>query len=330
MFVSVIINNYNYGRWISEAIDSALAQDYRDMEIIVVDDGSTDDSSEVIRSYGDKIKTVFQENGGQGAAYNTGFAASRGDIILFLDSDDRLQRTALSEVVRHFNTGVSKVQFDLNIIDEQGRPIGRPVLLVQPDTKTFLPLLREFLFYPSPPGSGNAYSRDCVAKRLPIPAERWKINADTCLIFAAPLNGEVVNLDTCLGDYRRHSGGASAKTDSDLIAYANKEHQKMSNARAYVAELLRPPSEGAPYSNYAFPPAQLKIEVIQALSNCKQGAGFSERLRLFAEALHTASGWTPWPLEKRWSLPGWVFLACVLPRTMRDRFFTASLAQSGY
>src|ERR1700733_6356835 len=87
-FVTILINNYNYGRYLSKAIESALAQNYSDFEIIVVDDGSTDESREVIARYAGKIKPVLKLNGGQASAFNAGYAASRGDIICLLDSDD--------------------------------------------------------------------------------------------------------------------------------------------------------------------------------------------------------------------------------------------------
>ncbi|MGL5878790.1 MAG: glycosyltransferase family 2 protein, partial [Xenococcaceae cyanobacterium] len=86
--VSILINNYNYGKFLPEAIDSALAQTYDRCETIVVDDGSTDNSQEIIASYGDRIVPIFKTNGGQASAFNAGFAASSGDIICFLDADD--------------------------------------------------------------------------------------------------------------------------------------------------------------------------------------------------------------------------------------------------
>jgi glycosyltransferase involved in cell wall biosynthesis len=86
--VSVIINNYNYGRFIADAIDSALAQTYSNCEVIVVDDGSQDNSREVIARFANRVKTVFKSNGGQSSAFNAGFAESSGDVICFLDSDD--------------------------------------------------------------------------------------------------------------------------------------------------------------------------------------------------------------------------------------------------
>ena len=77
--VSIVINNYNYGRFVGSAIESALEQSYSNTEVIVVDDGSTDTSREVIASFGDRIGAVLKANGGQASAYNAGFAASKGD-----------------------------------------------------------------------------------------------------------------------------------------------------------------------------------------------------------------------------------------------------------
>jgi len=76
--VSIIIDNYNYGRFLGEAIDSALAQTYPHVEVIVVDDGSTDNSREVIAKYGDRIIPVLKENGGQASAFNAGLLRPRG------------------------------------------------------------------------------------------------------------------------------------------------------------------------------------------------------------------------------------------------------------
>ncbi|MEA2336204.1 MAG: hypothetical protein QOE82_211 [Thermoanaerobaculia bacterium] len=86
--ISAIIPTYNYGRFLREAIDSVLSQTYQVLELIVVDDGSTDDTPQILASYGDRIRAIFQSNGGVGAARNTGIAAARGEYLAFLDSDD--------------------------------------------------------------------------------------------------------------------------------------------------------------------------------------------------------------------------------------------------
>src|SRR5262249_35043848 len=86
--VSVIINNYNYERFVGDAIASALDQSYERKEVIVVDDGSTDGSRSVIQGYAKRLVVVSKANGGQASAFNAGFAKSRGEIICFLDADD--------------------------------------------------------------------------------------------------------------------------------------------------------------------------------------------------------------------------------------------------
>lgn len=100
--VSILINNYNYGRFLREAIDSALNQTYPHVEVVVVDDGSTDESRDIIASYGDRIKPILKENGGQASAFNAGFAASQGDIICFLDSDDSFKPEKAMKIVEAF------------------------------------------------------------------------------------------------------------------------------------------------------------------------------------------------------------------------------------
>ncbi len=98
--VSILINNYNYNQFLRDAINSALNQTYPNIEVVVVDDGSTDNSSEVITTYGDAVIPVLKANGGQASAFNAGFAASKGDIICFLDADDIFLSKKVDEVVR--------------------------------------------------------------------------------------------------------------------------------------------------------------------------------------------------------------------------------------
>lgn len=86
--ISVIIPTYNYGHYLIEAIDSALNQSYKPYEIIIADDGSTDNTVEVIKRYGSTIKYFYRENGGIGAARNLGIQHATGDFLAFLDSDD--------------------------------------------------------------------------------------------------------------------------------------------------------------------------------------------------------------------------------------------------
>jgi len=101
--VSVIIPSYNRGWIIKEAVDSVLAQDYSDFELIVVDDGSTDNTSEILNSYKEDIKVLYQDNKGVSAARNRGVAASSGRFVAFLDSDDLWLAQKLTVQVEFFN-----------------------------------------------------------------------------------------------------------------------------------------------------------------------------------------------------------------------------------
>ena len=107
--VSVIIPTYNRGWILKRAIDSVLMQDYKTFELIVVDDGSTDDTQDVIEKYGDKIVTIYQENRGVSAARNTGIKYSNGSFLAFLDSDDSWMEGKLKAQVNFFNENQSSV-----------------------------------------------------------------------------------------------------------------------------------------------------------------------------------------------------------------------------
>ncbi len=97
--VSIIIPTYNRAHLVCEAIDSALAQTYPHKEVIVVDDGSTDDTRGIVSRYGNAVRYIYQENRGVSAARNHGFREARGEYVLFLDSDDTLMPDALSNLL---------------------------------------------------------------------------------------------------------------------------------------------------------------------------------------------------------------------------------------
>src|SRR5210317_1951921 len=102
--VSVIIPTYNRGWILAEAIDSVLAQDFKDYELIVVDDGSTDNTREILGRYGRDIVVLAQSNQGVSAARNRGIAACTGKFVAFLDSDDLWLPQKLSRQVNFFNS----------------------------------------------------------------------------------------------------------------------------------------------------------------------------------------------------------------------------------
>lgn len=120
MRVSVIIPLYNQGQYVHEAIDSVRAQTYKDREIIVVNDASTDDSLKVLERYtSDEIKIIDREkNGGLSAARNSGIAAATGELILPLDADDYIDPTYLAKTVALMQPGVGIVSSYLHIFPD--------------------------------------------------------------------------------------------------------------------------------------------------------------------------------------------------------------------
>jgi Glycosyl transferase family 2 len=207
--VSIIVNNFNYGRFLPYAIDSALNQDYPHTEVIVVDDGSTDDSLEVIAGYGSRIKPVLKSNGGQASALNAGFAVSRGDVIFFLDADDILLPQAVTRVVpRLMVEGVSKVHWPMWLIDAHGEKMGgtRPSEVPPEGDFRAQVLERGPLNVASSPTSGNAWSRTLLEHILPIPEAMpyYRSCADEYLYNLAPVFGYVRTLVEPQGCYRLH------------------------------------------------------------------------------------------------------------------------------
>jgi len=99
--ISTIIPTYNRAKLLKRALDSVLSQDWPNQEVIVVDDGSTDNTAEVLAAYGDRIKLVKQENAGPSAARNVGIEMARGEWIAFMDSDDEWLPNKLTMQMRY-------------------------------------------------------------------------------------------------------------------------------------------------------------------------------------------------------------------------------------
>lgn len=154
--VSVVIPTYNYARFLPRALDSVFAQTWRDHEIVVVDDGSTDDTPEVAKAYGERIRYLRKENGGVSSARNMGIEAARGELIAFLDADDAWREDKLARQVAFLdeNPWAAMVFSDMSHW-VNGREVHRAYLRERGYTKVasgriFLNLLEEcFIFVPT-------------------------------------------------------------------------------------------------------------------------------------------------------------------------------------
>jgi glycosyltransferase involved in cell wall biosynthesis len=218
LLVSIIINNYNYDRFLAAAIDSALAQTYPHTEVIVVDDGSTDNSRAIIAGYGDRIIAILQPNGKQAAAFNSGFAKSKGDIIIFLDSDDLLVADAVDRIIQVWQPELAKVHYRLSVVDADGHSLGYsfPQGGFPLSSGNVCQNLLAGGGYTSTPTSGNALNRRAMEPLFPIPDE-YKLTADDYLSTLIPFYGEIGAIEADLGAYRIHDSNqwALATLSSD-------------------------------------------------------------------------------------------------------------------
>jgi len=123
--VSIVITVYNRSELLRETIDSALRQTYPNIEVVIIDDGSTDDTAKICASYGDRIRYIYKENGGHASALNRGVSEMRGTWFKWLDSDDILEENAVEELVRCANEKNARIVYsDYSVIDIHGSNIG--------------------------------------------------------------------------------------------------------------------------------------------------------------------------------------------------------------
>lgn len=142
--VSVIIPTYNRANLVCQAIISAFNQTYKSKEIIVVDDGSADDTKEILSQYGDKIKYIYKINGGVSSARNAGIKEAKGEYIAFLDSDDawRPEKLELQIGFLRQNSHIDAVISDVEFIDDKGVVLRKTCLRsIIPEDGDILPYL---------------------------------------------------------------------------------------------------------------------------------------------------------------------------------------------
>jgi len=217
-FVSILINNYNYGRFLGEAIQSALSQSYPNREIIVVDDGSTDNSLEVAQAFGDQVRLIAKQNGGQASAYNTGFAASRGQIICLFDSDDVFLPNKVERIVEVFrqNPGSCWCFENLKLFrDSQSERSPRDLCFAAGKIDA-----REGMLHGIFPrniesaSSGLSFRRELLAHILPMPHAKSILLCDDYIKTACYALAPGIALDEELSLQRLH--GTNLYTDTAI------------------------------------------------------------------------------------------------------------------
>lgn len=322
MRVSILINNYNYGEFVGRAVESALAQEHTDVEVIVVDDGSSDESVATVRAFGTRVQLVAKSNGGQGSAYNTGFLHATGEIVIFLDADDWLYPNAVAEVVAAWKAGLTKAQFRLALVNRAGEPAGRYVPRAMNDADA-LRLIREFGAYGSPPGSGNAFAAHFLRKILPLDESQWRTAADTVPILLAPLYGDIRSIPKTLGAYRLHK---RAQSDDLLSGNAPEglwhEYLRIAATKSFIEkQMLR--LSLRPRTPLAFAPWETRIVALCIRFGGSPPNGLvTSKLGLGLRTMTSVWRWPPWTWGAKLTLCAWLILIYVLPPSAARKLAT--------
>jgi hypothetical protein len=235
MKLSVIIANHNYADFVGAAIESALAIEWPDKEVIVVDDASTDASRSIIDGFRGKVAAYFRPKSSQLGAHIFGFEQSVGEIIIFLDADDLLEPDVMREVTKVWRPGVSKVQYRMNLIDADGAQLGTaiPQFPRIDNTQKLRDTFLRTMTYTTPPGSGNAYPRDFVRKAFAI-APSTIPQSDAILLTLAPMMGDILTIRKPLARYRIHDKNSMALRSLDAAKLRSQLRQSTELALLFV------------------------------------------------------------------------------------------------
>ena len=236
--VTALIGTYNQGRFLAEAIESVLSQDFpaAEMEVLVVDDGSTDATQEIVARYQDSLRYIRKTNGGQASVFNLGFAEAQGEIIAMLDGDDvwlpGKVRAMVEEFDRHPEAGL--VYHPYQIWD--------PAKGISIDTyfhsvSGYVPdRLTDLLTYGDFGTCGMALRKVALQKILPVPAG-LVVYADlyvTCLmIFVAPVAARAEHLTR----YRQHENNLTSFSGADRVRHERRcrcYDEGMAQVRAWL------------------------------------------------------------------------------------------------
>jgi glycosyltransferase involved in cell wall biosynthesis len=324
--ISIIILNYNYGCFLAEAIDSALNQTHPLCEVIVVDDGSTDDSRAVIARYHDRIRSVLREtNDGQIPALKDAWPLARHPILIFLDADDVLFPHAAATVASRWTAGAVKTQSPVVRMDKAGRQIGSIMPKYPPnlDTATLRRMLLRTGGCFLSPSSGNAYSRDlleAVARdggfELESPRE---FCMDVIMECNAPFYGEVVTIYEPLAYYRIH--------DSNDNMYHVLDKARFHKLSRYITVKLDYFSGRCRTRGWAFDPTAARNRSIWGLE-CRLVCGKLASARdpledpvwlTLARALRAHIDATELPVSNRVISGAWFIGVAVSPRVIARR-----------
>jgi glycosyltransferase involved in cell wall biosynthesis len=230
MLVSVILSSYNYDQYVRESIESVFNQRYGHLELIIVDDGSTDASraviEETIRDAPIPVRTIFKENAGQGSALNAGFAHASGEVVSFLDSDDMYYPNRMEKVLAYMKDfpggGLYQHQLDTGKGLKRGGMISADVFALWKrwgDGRFNLADDHDgLLFSPFVPTTGLSFPKSVLDKVFPIP-EALRTCPDAFITRTACAHGPLYSMPVSLGLWRDHEENAGGRQDTSFEHY---------------------------------------------------------------------------------------------------------------
>ncbi|MGB7248567.1 MAG: glycosyltransferase [Phormidesmis sp.] len=279
MLTSIIINNYNYAEFLEDAILSALKQDSAmPIEVIVVDDGSTDNSRKVIAAYEDRITSVLKQNGGQASAFNAGYEAATGDIICLLDADDYFYSQKITEISKIFQQypDAGWCFHELEEVDKNGHVHHRERRCLKKFEFVFL---RDVLVggtkfrHHFPATSGLCFRRHVLETIFPMP-EAFNIAADSYVRLSA--------IYLCPGVLSPKRYAVHRQHGSNLYDFREDVHISRSKVNL----------KSAYYMRQKFPPVRTYTDkrFYQAVSELARTIGLKQTLRSFEVRAYLQQG----------------------------------------
>lgn len=274
--VSVVIPAYNQARYLRQAIDSVLGQTYQELELVVVNDGSTDETSSVLAEYGGnpRVRVIQQENAGVAAARNRGFAETRGELVCFLDADDFFAPGKIAAQVAQFerDPALGFVYCDIVTVNEHGSPAGDYSVAGQRqrlDGDILESLLAGGYF---PPHCVMVRRSACAGDGPFDPALGGHADLDLWMRLAAG-GARAGFLPDRLAFYRRHEGGMSrdrehmratreaalmklAAHHPERVARALSRHQELNEELHAANDWLKARLAGYDEARAALPPCE--------------------------------------------------------------------------
>lgn len=220
--VSVIIPTYNRGNMIADAINSVLEQTYKDCEVIVIDDGSTDNTKEIISRYGDKVRYFYQQRGGAGSARNYGVSVSQGTYLAFLDSDDIWMKNKLEmqmEIIKN-NPELILVYSDC-IVTKNGTLVAYYSNWFKPKLGSVYEDLIKGPFIPNL----TVVVKKSIVLQVGGFDERLKMSQDYDLYLRVCMKGPVGYVSDQLAEYRLHE----SNNTKDLYKHLQYDIQLLEN-----------------------------------------------------------------------------------------------------